>query len=125
MPVPSPLVTFDLEPLAQAWVAFARAAGIPADYNGDSAPEAHAGAEKAQELLREHIRSTNDYRLFPLLHLLGNASLRMEQVLDPEEYARTTAMVEEALAEAELNTSHWVSQDDIEAILQHSLLRRD
>jgi hypothetical protein len=39
-------------------------------------------------------------RLFGLLHLLGQASLRMEQVLWPEDYERMTREVEEALREA-------------------------
>ncbi|MBI6943727.1 hypothetical protein JET76_20545, partial [Pseudomonas putida] len=35
------------------------------------------------------------------LHLLGQASLRMEQALWPEEYVRMTREVEEALREAD------------------------
>ena len=35
-------------------------------------------------------------RLFSLLHLLGQASLRMEQALWPEDYERMTREVEEA-----------------------------
>jgi hypothetical protein len=125
MSTPNAVVPYDLEPLSQAWVTFAHAVGIPANYNGNSAPEAHAGAEAAQELLRGHICETTDYRLFNLLHLLGNASLRMEQVIDPKEYVRTTLMVEAALADAELNQEHWLSEQEIEAHLAHSLLRRD
>jgi hypothetical protein len=37
-------------------------------------------------------------RLFSLLHLLGQASLRMEQALWPEDYERMTREVEEAPA---------------------------
>ena len=40
-------------------------------------------------------------RLFGLLHLLGQASLRMEQALWPEDYERMTREVEEALREAD------------------------
>ncbi len=50
--------------------------------------------------IREHVIATNDMRLFGL-HLLGQASLRMEQALWPEEYARMTREVEEALREAD------------------------
>ena len=39
-------------------------------------------------------------RLFSLLHLLGQASLRMEQALWPEDYERMTREVEEALRQA-------------------------
>ncbi|HDD9743284.1 TPA: hypothetical protein PBR01_004478, partial [Escherichia coli] len=35
--------------------------------------------------IRERIVATNDMRLFSLLHLLGQASLRMEQALWPED----------------------------------------
>ncbi len=38
--------------------------------------------------------------LFGLLHLLGQASLRMEQIFWPEEYKRITRKVEDALREA-------------------------
>ncbi len=60
----------------------------------------HKG-EVIQERIREHVVATNDMRLFGLLHLLGQASLRMEQALWPEEYARMTREVEEALREAD------------------------
>ena len=50
--------------------------------------------------IREHVIATNDMRLFGL-HLLGQASLRMEQALWPEEYERMTREVEEALREAD------------------------
>lgn len=115
----------DFEALAVAWQKFARAAEIPADYNGDSSSEAHAGVMRAQELLRDRITGANDYRLFPLLHILGNASLRMEQVLYPEDYARIEAAVKAALATAELDQSNWSSTEHTEVILATSLLRRD
>jgi hypothetical protein len=115
---------FDFLALAEAWVPFAAVAGIPPNYSGDSTPAAHEGAEKAQQLLREHITATNDYRLFPLLHLLGNASLRMEQVLDPEGYAELEARITEALAEAELHATQGEGGPPGK-VLATSLLRRD
>lgn len=50
-----------------------------------ASPEAYQASEAIQERIREHIVATNDMRLFGLLHLLGQASLRMEQVLWPED----------------------------------------
>lgn len=116
--------TIDLEALAQAWVAFAAATGIPADYCGNSTEAAHDGVERAQQRLREHIVATNDYRLFPLLHILGNASLRMEQVLDPDGYAESVARITEALGEAEMHATQGEGSPTRQA-LATSLLRRD
>lgn len=78
-----------------------RGSKIPADYEGTATPEAHRACEVIQERIREHVVATNDMRLFGLLHLLGQASLRMEQVQWPEEYERMTREIEEALREAD------------------------
>ena len=86
-----------IEALASAWARIAEEAEFPADYEGTATPEAHRASEAIQEWIREHIVTTNDMRLFGLLHLLGQASLRMEQTLWPEEYERMTREVEEAL----------------------------
>lgn len=115
----------DFSVLSQAWVDFCEASGIPSDYQGNSTVEAHAGVEHAQQLLREHIITTNDYRLFPLLHILGNASLRMEQVLDPVGYAETTALIEAALADANLESALGPMDEETRTRLSTSLLRRD
>ncbi|EMV7341459.1 hypothetical protein ACN5YB_006755, partial [Pseudomonas aeruginosa] len=89
------------EALAIAWARIAEEAELPAGYEGTATPEAHRACEVIQERIREHVVATNDMRLFGLLHLLGQASLRMEQALWPEEYARMTREVEEALREAD------------------------
>lgn len=86
--------------LSGAWAMLAGEVGFPADYEGTASPEAHRANEAIQELIREHIVATNDMRLFGLLHLLGQASLRMEQALWPEDYERMTREVKEALREA-------------------------
>ena len=78
--------TPSIEALASAWARIAEEAGFPADYEGTASPEAHQASEAIQERIREHIVATDDMRLFGLLHLLGQASLRMEQTLWPEEY---------------------------------------
>ena len=90
----------DIETLAGAWAQLIGEVGFPTDYDGTATPEAHRASEAIQEWIREHIVATNDMRLFGLLHLLGQASLRMEQALWPEEYERMTREVEEALREA-------------------------
>lgn len=90
----------NIETLSGAWAQLAGEVGLPADYEGTATPEAHRASEAIQERIREHIVATNDMRLFGLLHLLGQASLRMEQALWPEDYERMTREVEEALREA-------------------------
>lgn len=125
MPDATTLPVFNFESLTAAWGAFALAAGIPLSYCGDSTAVAHEGAERAQAMLRSHIGATNDYKLFALLHVLGNASLRMEQVLDPVGYAETEALVEAALADAELTAEQGPSDAEVAAHLETSLLRHD
>ncbi len=92
--------TSSIEALASAWARIVEEAEFPADYEGTATPAAHQASEAIQERIREHIVATNDMRLFGLLHLLGQASLRMEQVLWPENYERMTREVQEALREA-------------------------
>lgn len=92
--------TSSIEALANAWARIAEEAEFPTDYEGTASPAAHQASEAIQERIREHIVATNDIRLFGLLHLLGQASLRMEQVLWPEDYERMTREVKEALREA-------------------------
>ncbi|MBP3062028.1 hypothetical protein SAMN05216576_107201 [Ectopseudomonas chengduensis] len=93
--------TSSIEVLASAWARLAEEAGFPADYKGTASPEAHQASEAIHQRIKEHIAATNDMRLFGLLHLLGQSSLRMEQTLWPEEYERMTCEVEEALREAD------------------------
>jgi hypothetical protein len=45
--------------------------GFPSDYEGTASPEAYRASEAIEERIREHIVTTNDMRLFGLLHLLG------------------------------------------------------
>jgi hypothetical protein len=92
--------TSTIEALASAWARIAEEAEFPADYEGTATPQAHRASEAIQEQIRERIVATNDMRLFSLLHLLGQASLRMEQALWPEDYERMTREVEEALRQA-------------------------
>jgi hypothetical protein len=73
--------TSTIEALASAWARIAEEAEFPADYEGTATPQAHRASEAIQEQIRERIVATNDMRLFSLLHLLGQASLRMEQAL--------------------------------------------
>jgi hypothetical protein len=93
--------TSSIEALASAWARIAQEAGFPPDCEGTASPEAHRASEAIQERIREHIIATQDRRLFGLMHLLGQALLRMEQALWPEDYGRMTREVEEALREAD------------------------
>ena len=90
-----------IEALASAWARIAEEVEFPADYEGTASPDAHRASEAIQvQQIQEHIVATNDMRLFGLLHLLGQASLRMEQALWPEDYERMTREVEEGLRKA-------------------------
>ncbi|HHX2284598.1 hypothetical protein [Pseudomonas aeruginosa] len=71
--------TSSIQALASTWAQLAKDVGFPADYDGTSTPVTHRARGVIQEWIREHIVATNDMRLFGLLHLLGQASLRMEQ----------------------------------------------
>ena len=93
--------TSSIGAMTSAWARIAEEAEFPTGYEGTATPEAHRASEAIQERIREHIVATNDMRLFGLLHLLGQASLRMEQALWPEEYERMARKVEEALREAD------------------------
>lgn len=92
-----------VETLASAWAQIAEEVEFPANYEGTATPEAHQASEAIQERIREHIVATKDMRLFGLLHLLGQASLRMEQTIWPDDYERTTHEIQEALREADGN----------------------
>lgn len=110
--------TDDIETLASAWAQLAEEVGFPADYDGTTTPEAHQASEAVQERIREHIVATKDMRLFGLLHLLGQASLRMEQVLWPEDYERKTREVEEALREANDPNAELYTHEEVMQAMQ-------
>ena len=79
-----------------------------------------------QERIREHVVATNDMRLFGLLHLLGQASLRIEQALWPEEYARMTREVEEALREDDdPNAKSYTNEEVMQAMQERIDRARD
>ncbi|WP_415319654.1 hypothetical protein ACISAP_22575 (plasmid) [Citrobacter amalonaticus] len=79
-----------------------------------------------QEQIRERIVATNDMRLFSLLHLLGQASLRMEQALWPEDYERMTREVEEALRQAtDANARSYTHEEVMQAMQERIDRARD
>jgi hypothetical protein len=74
----------------------------------------------------ERIVATNDMRLFSLLHLLGQASLRMEQALWPEDYERMTREVEEALRQAtDANARSYTHEEVMQAMQERIDRARD
>jgi hypothetical protein len=107
-----------IEALASAWARIAEEAEFPSDYEDTASPAAHRASEAVQERIREHIVATNDMRLFGLLHLLGQASLRMEQVLWPEDYERMTREVEEALREANDPSAKLYTHEEVMQAMQ-------
>lgn len=115
-----------LENQASAWARIAEEAEFPADYEGTATPQAHRASEAIQEQIRERIVATNDMRLFSLLHLLGQASLRMEQALWPEDYERMTREVEEALRQAtDANARSYTHEEVMQAMQERIDRARD
>lgn len=113
--------TSSIEALASAWARIAEEAEFPADYEGTASPEAHRASEAIQERIREHIVATNDMRLFGLLHLLGQASLRMEQALWPEDYERMTREIKEALREASDPNAKLYTHEEVMQAMQERI----
>jgi hypothetical protein len=64
-------------------------------------------------------------RLFSLLHLLGQASLRMEQALWPEDYERMTREVEEALRQTDANARSYTHEEVMQAMQERIDRARD
>lgn len=94
------MVLSDMNEIARGWALLCAEVGFALDFDGAASPQAFRSVELLQERIREHILETKDKRLFSLLHLLGLASLRMEQELWPEEFARLSQEVTSALASA-------------------------
>lgn len=115
--------TSSIEALASAWARIAKEAGFPTDYEGTATPEAHWASEAIQERIREHIVAINDMRLFGLLHLLGQASLRMEQALWPEDYERMTREVEQTLREANDPNARSYTHEEVMQAMQERIDR--
>lgn len=115
--------TSTIEALASAWARIAEEAEFPADYERTATPQAHRASEAIQEQIREHIVAANDMRLFGLLHLLGQASLRMEQALWPEDYELMTREVEEALREATDPNARSYTHEEVMQAMQERIDR--
>lgn len=113
--------TSTIEALASAWARIAEETGFPTGYEGTATPEAHRVSEAIQEQIRSHMVATNDMRLFGLLHLLGQASLRMEQALWPEDYERMSREVEEAQREASDPNAKLYTNEEVLQAMQESI----
>lgn len=110
-----------IEALASAWVSIAEEAAFPSDYEGTASPEAHRACESIQARIRDHIVATNDMRLFGLLHLLGQASLRMEQTLWPKDFERMAREVEQALREADDPNAKFYTNEEVMQAMQERI----
>lgn len=115
--------TASIEALTSAWEQITKEVEFPANYEGTATPAAHQASEAIQERIREHIVATNDMRLFGLLHLLGQASLRMEQTLWPEEYERMTCEVQKALHEAVQPNAKFYTHEEVMQAMQERIDR--
>jgi hypothetical protein len=117
--------TSTIEALASAGQGLPRKRNSPLT-TGTATPQAHRASEAIQEQIRERIVATNDMRLFSLLHLLGQASLRMEQALWPEDYERMTREVEEALRQAtDANARSYTHEEVMQAMQERIDRARD
>lgn len=115
-----------IDALASAWAHIAEEASLPPNYEGTASPEAHRASEVIQAQIRDHIVATNDMRLFGLLHLLGQASLRMEQTLWPEDFERMTNEIKEAVREAnQPNAELYTHEEVMQAMQERIALARD
>ncbi len=112
-----------IDALASTWSQIVEETAFPSDYEGTASPEAHRSCEAIQERIRENIVATNDMRLFGLLHLLDQASLRMEQVLWPEDYERVTREVEEALRAADDPNAKFYTHEEVLLLMQQHIDR--
>lgn len=115
--------TSSIEALAIAWARIAEEATLPSGYDGTATPETHRACEAIQARIRDHIAATNDMRLFSLLHLLGQASLRMEQTLWPEDFERMTREIEKALREANDPNAKSYSHEEVMQAMQERIDR--
>jgi hypothetical protein len=110
-----------LEALARAWVRITEEIEFPIDYEGTASLDAHRAIEAIQEQIQEHIVATGDRRLFSLLQLLGQASLRMEQELWPRDYERMRREIEAALHEADNPNVAWRSHEEVMRSVQERI----
>jgi hypothetical protein len=110
-----------IEALASAWARIAEKAALASDYEGTASPEGHRTCEAIQARIRDHIVATNDMCLFGLLHLLGQASLRMEQTLWPEDFERMTREVEQALRNADDPNAKFYTNEEVMQAMQERI----
>lgn len=113
----------NIRALARAWARIAEEAALPSDFEGTASPEAHRACEAIQARIRDHIAATNDMRLFGLLHLLGQASLRMEQTLWPEEFERMAREVEQTLLDADDPNAKFYTNEEVMQAMQERIDR--
>ena len=110
--------TSNIEALASIWARIAEETEFPTDYEGTATPAAHQASVAIQVRIRDHIVATNDMRLFGMLHLLGQASLCMEQVLWPDVYERMSREVEEALGEVSDPNARLYTHEEVMQVMQ-------
>jgi hypothetical protein len=96
---------------------------LPTDYEDTVSADAHRATEAIQEQIRAHIVTTGDMRPFSLLHLLSQASLRVEQALWPEDFDRMRREIEAALRETDNANVTWCSHEKVIRSLQERMTR--
>ena len=104
-----------METLAVAWAQIMSDVGFPQDFDGAPTPEAYRAAWLVEDQIRNSIISGGDMRLFSLMHLLGQASLRMEQELWPKEYDQLKREIEVAVLEADNQDAVWIQHEQVKA----------
>ncbi len=108
-------ITENIERLSVAWAQVMSDVGFPQDFDGTPTQVSFHAAWLVEEKIRNHIVSSGDKRLFSLMHLLGQASLRMEQYLWPDEYEQIKREIEISVIEADVENAVFIPHEQVKA----------
>lgn len=108
-------ITENIERLSVAWAQIMSDVEFPQDFDGTPTQATCHAAGLVEEKIRNHIVSSGDKRLFSLMHLLGQASLRMEQYLWPDEYEQIKREIEIAVIEADVENAVFIPHEQVKA----------
>ena len=108
-------ITENIERLSVAWAQVMSDVGFPQDFDGTPTQVSFHAAWLVEEKIRNHIVSSGDKKLFSLMHLLGQASLRMEQYLWPDEYEQIKREIEIAVIEADVENAVFIPHEQVKA----------
>jgi hypothetical protein len=108
-------IAANIEMLSVAWAQIMSDVKFPQDFDGTPTQATYHVAGLVEERIRDHIFSSGDRRLFSLMHLLGHASLRMEQYLWPDEYEQISREIELAVREVDDQNAVFIPHEQVKA----------